>query len=374
MTTTGRPLTTAQSVVLGAAAVAMLGIGILGATGTYSNLTTVFPGRTALGAVAAGEGATLILALVYVGLTMLGQTAPIAVRLGLWALPAVAATVGAVSATGPTATVVYAVTPLAMCTAAEGAGLLARRIVVWTTGVDIEARRRGAAAVRRLAYEQARAQSHPSHPVRWIAERRAWRLAARVGADDTALDELLLDVQRERLAAGADTALAAMFGTPVTPARDAVTAPVTAALPAGPEPTIEQEPAPDAVTPTVTPAVTQASAPEDPGPEPGVTPTVTPGAEPVTEGVTLAQLAELAELADLAAVAGVPVPLAGVPLDTDQLALVLRWLRYRDDPPMSYRQAADMYRALGFKGSEERVRKAWSALGAEDDEGTEPVG
>jgi hypothetical protein len=228
----------------------------------------VFPGATALGAVAAGEGATLILALVYVGLTMLGQTAPAAVRLGLWALPAVAGAVGAVAAHGLTATVVYAVTPLAMCTAAEGTGLLARRIVVRTTGVDIEARRRGAATVRRLAYEQARAQSHPSHPVRWIAERRAWRLARHVGQGDTALDEQLLDVQRERLAGGADTALAAMFGMPVTavtPDRDAVTAPVTAALPAGYE-RAPDEPAAEPGTPD--PGARHAGQPErSPSPE-----------------------------------------------------------------------------------------------------------
>ncbi|MEE4546758.1 hypothetical protein V2S66_32940 [Streptomyces sp. V4-01] len=361
-TPTGRPLTKAQAITLGVAGAAMIGVGALGACGTYGNLTTVFPGSTALGAVAAGEGATLILALVYVGLTMLGQSAPSAVRLGLWALPAVAAAVGAVAAHGVTATVVYAVTPMAMCTAAEGAGLLARRIVVRVSGVDLEARRRGAAAVRRLAVQRARAQSHPDGAVRWIAERRAWHLAARIGVGDVALDDQLLHVQRERLAEGADAALAAMFATSETPAGTLGTAgtltrpdTVPAALETAPEPPAEPSDGTDAGTPG-TPAVTQANTAE---PDTG-TPTGTPAGTPVPAGVTLT---------DLAAVADVPAPVPGVALDDDQLAVVLRWLRHHDDPPMSYRQAKTAFRAEGFIGSEERVRRTWGALlVAEDDE------
>jgi hypothetical protein len=339
-TTAGRPLTRAQSVILGAAAVAMIGIGVLGATGTFSNLRVTFPGPTALGAVAAGEGATLILALVYVGLTMLGQSAPAAVRIGLWALPAVASAVGAVAAHGPTATVVYAVTPMAMCTAAEGAGLLARRIVVRTTGVDMEARRRAAAAVRRLAYEQARAERHPDQAVRDRAQRRAWRLAARVGEGDTALGEQLVDVQRVRLIEGADTALTTMFAPAVTPDRDAVTAPVTPALDPAPADTTEQPPTAEPVTPEPEP-VTQASGDA----EPAVT------------------------LADLAAVAGVTVPATGVPLSADQLTVVLRHLRYSDDPPLSYRSAVGAFRDAGYVGSEERVRRAWGDLMSREEDG-----
>ncbi|MFJ2876559.1 hypothetical protein [Streptomyces sp. NPDC087298] len=67
-------------------------------------------------------------------------------------------------------------------------------------------------------------------------------------------------------------------------------------------------------------------------------------------------------LAELAAVAGVPVPEPGQPLTDDQLDVVLRHLRYVDDPPQSYRQARDDYRALGYVGSEERVRRAWGEL------------
>lgn len=332
---TGRPLTCLQSWVLGIAATAMLGIGGLGAAGTYSNLTAVFRSATALGAVVGGEGATLVLALVYVGLVMLGQPAPRAVRLGLWALPAVAATIGAVAAHGLRATVVYAATPLAMIVAAEGVGLLARRIVIRTTGVDVEVERRAATAVRRLAYEQARAARHPIAAVRYVAALRAWRLARHVGADDTTLGEQLLDVQRIRLTEGADTALAAMFAPAVTVDRDAVTATVTPALDPVPVPPAERPVETDPVPP-VPDADTQANDPE--------------------------------KLADLAAVTGVPTPVPGEALSGDQLAVVLRWLRYQEDPPLSYRAARSLFRELGFVGAEDRIRPAWAALVAAETE------
>ncbi|MFD8254007.1 hypothetical protein [Streptomyces werraensis] len=76
-------------------------------------------------------------------------------------------------------------------------------------------------------------------------------------------------------------------------------------------------------------------------------------------------------LDELAAVAGVPVPEPGVPLTDDQIGVVLRHLRYSDDPPLSYRKARADYRAAGFVGSEERVRHVWgSLLAAEDGEET----
>ncbi|WP_326658770.1 hypothetical protein [Streptomyces canus] len=67
-------------------------------------------------------------------------------------------------------------------------------------------------------------------------------------------------------------------------------------------------------------------------------------------------------LAQLATVAGVPTPQPGEPLTDAQLDVVLRHLRYREDPPPSYRKAGEAYRKAGFVGSEERVRRAWSAL------------
>jgi hypothetical protein len=331
---TGTPLTRTQGIVLGTTMLGMLAIGAAGAYGTYNNLTTAYTGPTALGAVAAGEGATLILALGYVGLVMLGQGAPRTVRACLWLLPAVGSALGAAAAHGARTTVIYAATPLAMVAAAEGVGLLARRIVVRTTGVDAEAERRAASAVRRLAYEQARAARHPLRVVRWVAELRAWRIARHVGADDTTLGGQLLDVQRARLAQGADAALSAMFApavTPGTPDRDAVTAHVTPALDPAPETADEQAPEPETGT--------------------GVTGTGTQASDPQT-------------LAEIATVTGVPTPVPGEPLSTPQLAVVLRWLRYQTDPPLSYRAARAMFRELGFVGAEDRVRPAWAALDA----------
>lgn len=219
MTTTQRTLTRGQTAILAAATVPMVAFGALGAWGTYSNITSVFHrSATALGVVAAGEGATLVLALVLVGLTMLGQSSPAAVRVGLWALPAVASTTGAAVAETVTEAVVFAVTPLAMCVSAEGMGLLARRIVVHRTGLDMESQRRNAQTVQRLAYHRARAANHPSDRARRRSERASWRLARRVGVGDTQLGAQLVDVQRARLTEGADAALAGMFGTAPAPA------------------------------------------------------------------------------------------------------------------------------------------------------------
>ncbi|MFJ6661604.1 hypothetical protein ACIQNG_35435 [Streptomyces sp. NPDC091377] len=72
-------------------------------------------------------------------------------------------------------------------------------------------------------------------------------------------------------------------------------------------------------------------------------------------------------LADLAAVAGVPTPEPGEQLTDTQLGVVLRDLRYHDDPPLSYRQAVAAFREAGFVGGEKRVRHAWGALMANEE-------
>lgn len=125
----------------------------------------------------------------------------------------------------------------------------------------------------------------------------------------------------------------------------------TPALPTGtpraattPAPAVEAAPVTSTERP-VTVDGTQASTPAD---TTGGTADTVP-AHPVT-------------LADLAAVAGVPTPVPGEALTDGQLDVVLRHLRYTDDPPRSYRQARDDFRAAGFVGSEERVRRVWSAL------------
>jgi hypothetical protein len=210
-------LTWGQGLVLAAAALPMVAVGVAGGIGTYSNVIAEF-GRaaTAIGVVAAGEGVTLVLALTMLGLTMLGQSAPMPVRIGLWLSPIAASFTGLSVADTTTEYVVYAITPLAMCGAAEGLGLLARRIVIHRTGVDTETLRRNAHTVQRLAYHQARAANHPEEGTRKRSEKTSWRLAKRVGAGDAELGVSLVEVQRDRLRQGADAALADMYA--VTPA------------------------------------------------------------------------------------------------------------------------------------------------------------
>ncbi|WP_240139646.1 conjugal transfer protein [Streptomyces sp. MUM 178J] len=190
----------------------MLATGVFGGIGTYSNIGHAYGQGTALGALAAGEGATAVLALVLLGLTMLGQSSPRIVRLGLWALPAAAAVMGAMAAPDPGRTVIYALTPMGMSVSAEGMAFLARRIVVHIDGRDAENERHTADLVQALAYHRARAAHHPTDRVRKRSDRASWRLARKVGVGDVALGSRLLDVQRDRVTAGADAALAAMFG------------------------------------------------------------------------------------------------------------------------------------------------------------------
>ncbi|MFE2441566.1 conjugal transfer protein [Streptomyces sp. NPDC059426] len=207
-----KPLTRVQIGVLTAAFVPMLATGVVGGIGTYSNIGHAYGTGTALGALGAGEGATAVLALVLLGLTMLGHSSPRVVRVGLWALPAAAAVMGAMAAPDPGRTVVYALTPMGMSVSAEGMAFLARRIVVHTDGRDAEHERHTADIVQALAYHRARAAHHPVSRVRKRSDRASWRLARKVGVGDAALGSRLLDVQRDRITDGADAALASMFG------------------------------------------------------------------------------------------------------------------------------------------------------------------
>lgn len=213
-----KTLTRGQKTVLVLTTLPMIAVGGFGGWGTYTNVVSEFNrSGTAAGAVAAGEGVTLVLALVMLVLTMFGQPSPPAVRAGLWLAPLAASTIGVAVADTLTEQIVYALTPLGMCGAAEGLGLLARRVVVYTTDTDVEALRRNATTVRRIAYQQARSERHPWQWVQRQSELKAWRLMSRAGHGDAHLGSGLVDVQRERLTKGADAALAAMLGS--APAR-----------------------------------------------------------------------------------------------------------------------------------------------------------
>ncbi|WP_051858497.1 hypothetical protein [Streptomyces cellulosae] len=209
----GNPITWGQGIVLGAAAVAMVVVGGFGAWGTYSNAVSEFHRQaTAAGVVAAGEGLTLILALIMLGRTMLNQASPGIVRAGMWVAPVSASCIGVSIANNSREAAVYAVTPLAMSGAAEGLGLIARSIVVYRTGVDAEVMRRNADAARQLAFNRAVADGHPDKRKQKAAVRRYWRLARYVGVGDAELGAGLVDVQRVRVREGADAALAGMYG------------------------------------------------------------------------------------------------------------------------------------------------------------------
>ncbi|MFB6897446.1 conjugal transfer protein [Streptomyces hydrogenans] len=212
MSAAGRELGTLQRVVLGAAFVPMLVTGGAGGFGTYTNIKAAYGSGTAVGAVAAGEGATAVLAIVLLGLTLLGQSSPRVIRAGLWALPAAAAAMSATAAKTPGEMVIYALTPMGMTASAEGAAFLARRIVVYRDGRDAEAEAHAANLVQALAYQRAMSERHPDPKVREKAELEYWKLGKKVGAGDIVLGTRLVDVQREKVTTGARAALAAMFG------------------------------------------------------------------------------------------------------------------------------------------------------------------
>jgi hypothetical protein len=217
--TTIRSLTAGQIWVLIVAIVPMIAVGIGGAVATYANATAELKNSgTALGVVAAGEGATLVAAIVMIGVTMLGQAAPLVARAALWVLPAAASTMGIVIAPHFKEAVVYGLTPLAMTAAAEGISFLSRRIVAHTTGVDVEAQRRNADLLREIAYHAAQAERHPDEKVREKSALTAWKLMRQVGGGDSQLGSGLIAVQRERLTEGADAALLSMLTGPREPA------------------------------------------------------------------------------------------------------------------------------------------------------------
>ncbi|MFH9016457.1 conjugal transfer protein [Streptomyces sp. NPDC017943] len=234
--TTMKKLTTMQRTLLIATILPILAVGVAGGIGTYNNLSARYGNETALGALAAGEGATAVMALVLLVTTLFNRAAPLIVRAGLWALPAAAAVMGATAAKGIGQTIVYALTPMAITAAAEAIAYLARIVVIHQEGRDIEAEARAAAVVRDLAYHQARAAAHPSKRVRKASVRKSWRLAAKVGTGDVSLGADLLDVQRDRLTQGADIALQRMFAPGIAastaPALLAASADTTPALPA----------------------------------------------------------------------------------------------------------------------------------------------
>ncbi|NLU68479.1 conjugal transfer protein [Streptomyces sp. HNM0574] len=237
----GNPLSTLQKIVLGLAFAPMLATGVAGGIGTFSNISAKYGEGTAVGAVAAGEGATAVLALVLLGLTMLGQSSPLVIRIGLWVLPAAASAMACTAATDLGQAVIYAVTPMGMTVSAEGMAFLARRIVVHQDGRDAEAEERAAALVRELAYHRACAANHPDEDVRAESELKSWKLARKVGSGDSTLGGRLLEIQRERVTGGANAALQSMFTPGQSADEPSPTEAAETTEPVGPESTPELE-------------------------------------------------------------------------------------------------------------------------------------
>ncbi|ATN93739.1 hypothetical protein SEA_ABT2GRADUATEX2_69 [Streptomyces phage Abt2graduatex2] len=222
-----------QILVLVVACAPMAVVGAAGAVATFVNMNRILDsGASAAGMVAAGEGATLICALVALAVTLMGQHTPTVVRLGMWLLPLVAAVAGVAMASGTNERIMMAVTPMAMTAAGEGVAFVARRVVAHRTGVDIEQQRRSGL----LLWHANRAQNG-SGLGRKLSQAAVWRLTKAFAETDNQLSVQLGEIQRYRIADGADANLAAVLAGPVTKARKAAVspaAPVPALPPAAP--------------------------------------------------------------------------------------------------------------------------------------------
>jgi len=224
-------LSKGQAAVLGLAATPMAAVGVAGAVATYVNMDNVLHrGASALGLVAAGEGATLICALVALAVTLMGQHTPATVRLGMWLVPLAASAVGIALAPTPTEAVVMAFTPLAMTAAGEGVAFVARRVVAYRTGTDIEQQRRSGL----LLWHANRAANGRGLGKR-ISRAAVWRLTRSFAATDGQLSVQLGEIQRFRIGQGADVNLAAVLGggqdTPATALQRGASGPAALAAP-----------------------------------------------------------------------------------------------------------------------------------------------
>lgn len=200
-------LTWGQWTVLAVTSVPMAAVGVAGAVATYVNMDNVLHrGASALGLVAAGEGATLICALIALAVTLMGQHTPTAVRLGMWLIPLVASGTGIALAPNNTERVVMGITPLAMTAAGEGVAFVARRVVAYRTGTDIEQQRRSG-----LLLWHANRAANGKGLGKWMSNKAVWRLTKEFAATDGQLSVQLGELQRYRIAEGADQNLAAVL-------------------------------------------------------------------------------------------------------------------------------------------------------------------
>lgn len=200
-------LTMGQTAVLALAAAPMAAVGIAGGVATFVNMNRVLDsGASALGMVAAGEGAVLIASLVALAVTLMGQHTPVVVRLAMWLLPLAASGAGIALAPDHMNAVVMGFTPMAMTAAGEGVAFVARRVVAYRTGVDIEQQRRSG-----LLLWHANRAANGKGLAKWRSEAAVWRLTKQFAATDNQMSVQLGEVQRYRIGEGADQNLAAVL-------------------------------------------------------------------------------------------------------------------------------------------------------------------
>lgn len=296
-------LTKGQKVVLGLASVPLGLIGVAGGVASYFNFETVLQGNAAaaLSVVVAGEGATLAAALVMLALTLLGQHTPTPVRAALWLLPAVASAAGGILANTTELKVVMVMAPLAMTVAGEGVTLVARRIIAFQTGVDIEQQRRSG-----LLVWHANRAVNGKRLGRVLSRLAVGRLTRKFAETDAQLSVQLGEIQRYRISEGADENLAAVLSgqsAEKAPGRfsKALTAP---AAPALPPVTSQVLTAPSAAPVSLVKAPKPQPEPE-PQPEPAELPQLVEAMKAAEQAVTEAppQLMTVAEVAALKGVA-----------------------------------------------------------------------
>lgn len=227
-------LSKGQKTVLWLASTPMAAAGIAGAAATFFNMRDILNSdATAAGLVAAGEGATLICALVALLVTLMGQHTPAIVRIGMWLVPLAASGTGAVLAPDLNMKVAMAVTPLAMTASGEGIAFVARRIVTHNTGVDLEAQRRAGL----LVWHAGRA-ANGGWLGRKLSKAAVWRLTRSFASTDGQMHIQVDDIQRFRISENLDVNLTDVLAGKATktpePPRAVPAAPAAPELPAAP--------------------------------------------------------------------------------------------------------------------------------------------
>jgi hypothetical protein len=200
-------LTWGQVGVLFAASLPMAAAGAAGGVASYFNFVDVLASKSnAVSLVLAGEGATVVCALVALAVTLMGQHTPAPARAGLWLIPIAAAVAGVFIAPDLDTRIVMGLSPLAVTAAGEGITLVARRIVAYRTGVDIEQQRRSG-----LLLWHANRAAHGKGLARRRSSAAVWRLTKQFAATDSQMSVQLGEVQRYRIGEGADVNLAAVL-------------------------------------------------------------------------------------------------------------------------------------------------------------------